>query len=72
MTLLEGFEYLLRTHGLDKDCLIGHTHADRRGAGAAPRKSCAGWTNGRASAPMTAWAVLDDGVLELGDQLCGT
>lgn len=59
---LPGFEYLLRTHGVAKDCLAGHTCADEDTAerGGQIRR----WLAEHRS--VTAWAALDDMPLELG------
>jgi hypothetical protein len=66
---VEGFEYLLRTHGLDKGCLIGHTGPDAADEGdhvsgrAAQIRAWLAASNHN----VTAWVALDDGVLDLGD-----
>jgi hypothetical protein len=59
---LSGFEYLLRTHGVAKDCLAGHTCPDEDTAerGAQIRR----WLDEHG--PVAAWAALDDMPLELG------
>jgi hypothetical protein len=61
---LQGFEYLLRTHGLDKDCLLGHTDADEACPGRAAQ--ILRWLGQHGSG--ASWAVLDDDVLDLGGQ----
>jgi HAD domain in Swiss Army Knife RNA repair proteins len=60
---LQGFEYLLRTHGVANDCLAGHTCPDEEtaGRGAQIRR----WLDEHG--PVTAWAALDDMPLDLGD-----
>jgi hypothetical protein len=60
---LQGFEYLLRTHGLDKGCLIGLTGPDEEGPGRAAQIQRWLADNGR----ITDWAVLDDAALDLGE-----
>jgi hypothetical protein len=59
-----GFEYLLRTHGVAADCLVGHTCADEDTPerGAQIRRWLA------EHGPVAAWAAVDDGPLELGDE----
>jgi hypothetical protein len=59
----DGFEYLLRTHGLVKGCIVGHTCPDEEvfGRGAQIRAWVA------EHGPLEAWAVLDDIEMDLGD-----
>jgi HAD domain in Swiss Army Knife RNA repair proteins len=59
---VEGFEYLLRTHGLPKGSLVGHTPCDEElpGRGAQIRR----WLE--AHGAVDAWVALDDDPLELG------
>jgi hypothetical protein len=64
---LQGFEYLLRTHGIDKGTLIGHTGPDdaddsQPGRAVQIRR----WLQDNHN--VTAWAALDDHVLDLGDE----
>ena len=63
---LQGFEYLLRTHGVDKGSLIGHTgpdDADETQPGRAVQ--IRRWLQDHHD--VSAWAALDDHLLELGD-----
>jgi hypothetical protein len=58
---LAGFDYLLRTHGVAKGCLVGHTRADEEltGRGAQILR----WIEEHG--PVEAWAVVDD--VEIAD-----
>ena len=61
---LSGFEYLLRTHGMPKGCLLDCTCADEMTGdrGAQIRRWVA------EHRPLEQWAVLDDVELALGDE----
>jgi hypothetical protein len=62
---IQGFEYLLRTHGLDRGCLIGHTGADEvEETGGDRARQIRRWLAGNQA--VTAWVVLDDGAVDLG------
>jgi hypothetical protein len=60
---VEGFEYLLRTHGVPKGSLVGHTPRDEElpGRGAQIRR----WLE--AHGAVAAWTALDDDPLALGE-----
>lgn len=62
---LQGFEYLLRSHGLDKGCLLDHTGADQAADVFAGRAAqIQRWL---AQHPEVAdWAAIDDAALALG------
>jgi hypothetical protein len=53
---VEGFEYLLRTHGVTKGCLIDHTCADEATAGRG--RQILRWLEEHGA--VEAWAVVDD------------
>ena len=58
---VEGFEYLLRSHGVAKGSLIGHTRADEEIAGRGAQ--ILRWLEDHG--PVEAWAVVDD--IEIAD-----
>jgi hypothetical protein len=62
---VQGFEYLLRTHGVAKGRLIDHTCADEATAGRG--RQILRWLDEHG--PVEAWAVVDDLAIEdLGEQ----
>jgi hypothetical protein len=61
---LSGFEYLLRTHGMPKGCLVGLTAADE--AGGDRGAQILRWV--AEHGPLEAWAVLDDVELQLAEE----
>jgi hypothetical protein len=62
---VQGFEYLLRTHGVVKGCLLDHTCADEATAGRG--RQILRWLDEHG--PVEAWAVVDDLAIEdLGEQ----